>query len=74
MLFRSFRRKCEFLASRWACKEAFIKAYGDTSLDLKRIKTINDSKGKPHIYLDDVEYGEVSIAHDDYVVAMVSIK
>jgi len=43
----------ESLAARFACKESVLKAFGDTriGIQLKNIEVLNDSKGKPEIFL-----------------------
>jgi phosphopantetheine--protein transferase-like protein len=43
----------ENLAARFACKEAVLKAFGDTrvGIRLKNIEILNDSKGKPEVIL-----------------------
>jgi len=43
----------ENLAARFACKEAVLKAFGDTraGIRLKNIEILNNSKGKPEIML-----------------------
>ena len=43
----------ENLAARFACKEAVLKAFGDTKVGirLKNIEILNDSKGKPEVIL-----------------------
>ena len=41
------------MAARFACKEAVLKAFGDTrvGIRLKNIEILNDSKGKPEVIL-----------------------
>ncbi|MFA5389413.1 MAG: holo-ACP synthase [Candidatus Omnitrophota bacterium] len=43
----------ENLAARFACKEAVLKAFGDTrvGIRLKNIEILNDPKGKPEVTL-----------------------
>jgi holo-[acyl-carrier protein] synthase len=65
--------KPTYLAGRWAGKEAFVKATGLKSTDFRFISIIDDSQGKPHIYYMGAEVGEISISHDDYAVAFVSV-
>lgn len=61
------RQKIEFLAGRFAVKEAFIKAY--KRLLLKDICCLNDTDGKPYIKGYNCH---VSISHEKhYVVAFV---
>lgn len=69
------KRKSEFLAGRFAVKEAYSKALG-TGIGKVRFKDIivlNDEKGKP--YLKNDPSALVSISHSDhYCVAMVIIE
>lgn len=47
----SFQRQVEFLAGRWAAKEAFSKALGtgfDGKMSMQDIEVQNDSLGKPY--------------------------
>lgn len=48
---KSFRRQMEFLAGRWAAKEAFSKALGTGigSLGFKDIEIVSDDRGAPMI-------------------------
>lgn len=63
--------KARYLASRWAGKEAYIKASGDKSVDFRRISIVSDEDGRPHLYVDEEENGEISLSHDGYAIAMV---
>lgn len=56
--------KREYLAERFAVKEALFKA-DNTLFNYDKISVLNDSKGKP--YLKDIN-GHVSIAHDANMV------
>ncbi len=65
------RLKCIYLASRFACKEAYLKAHGKGLFEIpfQKIEILNDSHGKP--YFND-QNAYVSISHeDDYVIAFV---
>ena len=71
---RKNQRRTEYLASRFACKEAYLKASGKMKTKMSSIETLNDENGKPHIYVDNNEVGEVSISHDTYAIAIVLLK
>lgn len=64
-------RKIEFLAGRWACKEAIIKCLSDFETPLMTDLTItNNEKGKPIINYKDYDI-ELSISHEiHYAVAI----
>lgn len=69
-------KKLEFLASRFAAKEAFLKACGKGILgfDLKEISVINKESGQPVLIYKNVEYTNVSISHEkEYAIAIVII-
>jgi len=66
-------RAQESLAGRFAAKEAFIKAYGQTA-SLKEIEVLQE-RGRPYIVFRGKKYSEVSISHErDYAVAVVVIE
>lgn len=69
-------RKTEFLAGRFAVKEAYSKALGSgigRAISFKEIKCLNDSHGKPSI--TDDSRAHVSISHaEEYAVAMVVLE
>ncbi len=66
--FKSEKRKAEYAAARWACKEAIFKATQDNKYMFYRIE--NDENGKPYV-IDHPEL-KVSISHHgDYAVATV---
>lgn len=56
--------KREYLAERFAVKEALFKA-DNSYFDFDKVSVLNDEKGKP--YLEDIN-GFVSIAHDGGIV------
>lgn len=64
----------QYLAGRFAAKEAFIKAYRIPPLpDLATIAVLADDQDIPYILFQDTRY-EVSISHDgEYAIAMVII-
>ncbi|MCM3694656.1 holo-ACP synthase [Neobacillus niacini] len=71
------RRKIEFLAGRFAAKEAYSKALGTgigKELSFLDIEIQTDSSGKPYIVKPE-SYGFLSISHSrDYAVAQVVIE
>lgn len=72
------KRKIEFLAGRFAAKEAFAKAYGTgigAQLSFLDIQVENDDKGKPYITMPFVEGVHLSITHStEYAAAQVIIE
>lgn len=74
----SANRKTEFLAGRFAAKEAFGKAKG-TGIGkvcaFKDIEIRKDLNGKPSVYFQDEEEGLISITHTrDYAAAQVLLQ
>jgi holo-[acyl-carrier protein] synthase len=72
-------RKVEFLAGRFAAKEAYAKAFGTgigASLSFQDIEILNDEHGKPIVISKTREHRvHVSISHSrDYAVAQVIIE
>lgn len=68
--------KLQFLAGRFAAKEAFLKAngVGIGALKLRDIKVLNEESGKPYILFGQQKYHNVSISHEKhYAVAIVII-
>ena len=63
--------KASYLASRFAAKEAYVKASGKTEIDFSKISILNDLSGRPHLYINGKEEGEVSLAHDEFAIAYV---
>ena len=74
----SENRKVEFLAGRFAAKEAFAKAKGTgigKSCSFQDIEIRKDAKGKPGIYFQELEIGLVSITHTkEYAAAQVLLQ
>lgn len=72
------RRKIEFLAGRFAAKEAFSKAYGTGiggELSFLDIEVQTDKKGKPFIVKPIVDGVHLSITHSrEYAAAQVIIE
>lgn len=59
----------EFLAGRWAAKEAFIKMK-EKPISYNEISVLNKDNGAPYILYDGREY-KCSISHEkDYAVAL----
>src|SRR5690606_23454219 len=74
----SDRRKVEFLAGRFAAKEAFAKANGTgigEMCSFADIEIQKDEKGKPSIYFRQQEICFVSITHTkEYAAAQVVLQ
>jgi holo-[acyl-carrier protein] synthase len=72
------RRRIEFLAGRFAAKEAYSKAVGTgigKNLSFLDIEVANDRNGKPYIAKPLQERVHLSISHStDYAVAQVIIE
>lgn len=74
------KRKIEFLAGRFAAKEAYSKAKGTgigKSLSFLDIEITNDERGKPHIHSIACpdEKVHLSISHsEEYAIANVIIE
>ncbi|MDD3126102.1 MAG: holo-ACP synthase [Candidatus Izemoplasmatales bacterium] len=62
--FISMRRKQEFLAGRFAVKEAIVKAIG--KIPFSQLVVLNDEVGKPYLISPDLSVGNItiSIAHE----------
>ena len=66
----SLSRRSEFLAGRWAAKEAFAKAYGtgiSSKLDFLDLEIAQDSQGRPYFLQQPLDKGlaQLSISHSD---------
>lgn len=62
------RRQCEYLAGRFACKEAFSKAYGTGigKLSFRDIEILSAANGRPVVTKSPFEgVVHVSISHTD---------
>ena len=58
------KRKVEFVAGRFACKEAIIKCLSDYEVPVfTDLNIINNEKGKPEINYKDYKI-EISISHE----------
>jgi len=64
----------ENLAARFACKEAVLKAFGDTrvGIRLKNIEILNDSKGKPEVILHKEAKKFANKNHLDNIIVSMS--
>lgn len=72
------KRKLEYLAGRFAAKEAYTKAYGsfDTPLNFKDVSVLADETGRPVIQSSyrPEDICHVSISHSrHYVVAICQV-
>ena len=72
------RRKTEFLAGRFAAKEAFAKAWGTgigKELSFQDVEIAADQRGKPHIIRPEKGRVHLSITHTNaYAAAQVIIE
>lgn len=69
-------KKEEYLASRFAAKEAFLKANhkGLGEIKMNEIEVLNYENGAPYIVYNNIVYENVSISHEDeYAIAVVII-
>ena len=67
------KRKVEFVAGRFACKEAIIKCLSDYELpNFSDLSIINNEKGKPEIRYKDYNI-EVSISHEINYACAIAI-
>ena len=75
----SDKRRLEYLAGRFAAKEAYTKAYGsfDEPLNFNEVSVLNDASGKPRLqspYRQD-DSVLISLSHSrHFVVAMCHIE
>nr|MBN2277145.1 holo-ACP synthase [candidate division Zixibacteria bacterium] len=82
-LYREKRNKVQFLAGRFASKEAVIKALGtllDSGMTPRCIQILTDLYGKPYVHFDDVirekifdKEVKISITHERTMAAAVAI-
>ncbi len=75
-LYQKRTDKTQFLAGRFAAREAFLKAKKGTINyhDFSNIRVMYDDYGAPYLEYLDVIY-KISIAHDgDYAIAMVVVE
>ncbi|MDQ0352971.1 holo-[acyl-carrier protein] synthase [Alkalibacillus filiformis] len=78
--YQNDRRKMEFLAGRYAAKEAYSKAVGcgiGEELSFQSIEILSNEKGQPHVNLNGQKQSgtHISISHSDaYAVAQVIIE
>ncbi|QVK17267.1 holo-ACP synthase [Mycoplasmatota bacterium] len=75
--YKNEKRKIQFLAGRFAAKEAYSKALG-TGIGLitfKDIEVLNDACGKPYIQIENDTRIHLSITHtDNYAQAFVVLE
>ncbi|TSB44609.1 holo-ACP synthase [Alkalicoccobacillus porphyridii] len=68
-------RKIEFIAGRFAAKEAFVKAVGQKGISWKDIEILNQKDGKPIMTGPTSGIIHVSISHSQaYATAQVIIE
>lgn len=73
------KRQVEFLAGRFACKEAFSKAYGTgigKSVTLQNVEILTDNSGRPIVTQSPFDgQVHVSISHtDDMAIGQVLLE
>lgn len=68
---RAPARRAEYLAGRFAAKEAYVKASGRRGIGYSRIEVLNGDDGEPVLYVDGVRTGQVSLTHDLVATAVV---
>lgn len=75
--FNNKKRQIEYIASRFAVKEAIFKVYvhGDGTLSYKDISVLNDSYGAPYIVSERIKDSlEVSISHTTHYSEAIVIR
>jgi len=75
--FQNEKRKLEYLAGRFAAKEAYAKALGTGIGDVsfKDIEVLHDELGKPYINVQNDTKVHLSISHtEQYAIAFVIIE
>lgn len=73
LLLENDQRKIEFIAGRWAAKEAIFKAVNH-KIAFNQI-WIDSVNKKPEVHCDFLPKIELSISHDgEYAIAMVNIE
>jgi holo-[acyl-carrier protein] synthase len=82
-LYRERANKVQFVAGRFAAKEAVMKSLGaffDSGVHMRDIQILNDLYGKPYVHLDDVirerifdKEIKISITHERKMAAAVAI-
>ncbi len=83
ILFHQRHNKVQFVAGRFAAKEAVIKSLGaffDSGVHMKDIQILNDLYGKPYVHLEDAirerildKEVKISITHERKMAAAVAI-
>lgn len=76
---KTFNRQAEFIAGRWAAKEAFSKAFGTgigSQLSFQDIEVLRSKSGQPYIKTDIFSGNiHISITHTaDYAAAYVVLE
>ena len=70
------KRKLEYVASRFACKEALYKAINN-NIPFCKISILNDETGRPYIECEELKDKNISVSlsHEDkYSTAIVIIE
>ena len=75
--YKNEKRQNEFLAGRWAVKEALYKALGPycDGKSYQDFCILNDEKGKPYLCKPSIENVHISLSHcHHYAVAFVVVE
>lgn len=67
-------RRDAYLASRFAAKEAYVKASGRKGIRYSSVETLDDEEGRPHLYVEGREVGAISLTHDVIATAVVALE
>ncbi len=73
--FTNQKRRVEYLASRFACKEAIIKCLSkQVSMNFNDITILNKKNGAPYVLIHDKEVElQISLSHTDHYSIAVAI-
>jgi holo-[acyl-carrier protein] synthase len=75
---QKFKFPYRLYAGRFAAKEAIFKAMGNPDLSWQDITIINDTRGKPVCYYNNIDFKDrllISISHSrDYAVASAIVE
>ena len=71
---------CQFVANRWAAKEAMVKALNKKDLEFRKVSVEKTESGKPQVVLDHeylIELGnplfELSVSHETDITVVVAL-
>jgi len=75
-IFNSFdnkKRQQEFVAGRWAAKEAIYKA-NPVNLSMSQVTILNNEKGQPYIFNEELKHISISISHENRYTVAVAVQ